>query len=264
MRVALGISYSGARYSGFQRQSDAPSVQEELEKVLSRIADEKIEIACAGRTDAGVSAFGQVIHFDASKKRKETAWTMGVNVFLPPDISVDWCRFVPDDFHARFSALSRTYRYVILNRPLRSALFPEGITHFQFRLDEHLMEEGGQYLLGENDFTSFRSSECQSRTPWRRVDRLTVRRTGDFVVVEIKANAFLHHMVRNIVGSLFLVGMGRKKPEWMRELLLSKDRTLAGMNAPPNGLFLAGVEYPERFGLPGVGDGPLFLSLKDK
>lgn len=126
MRVALGISYSGARYSGFQRQSDAPSVQEELEKVLSRIADEKIEIACAGRTDAGVSAFGQVIHFDASKKRKETAWTMGVNVFLPPDISVDWCRFVPDDFHARFSALSRTYRYVILNRPLRSALFQRG------------------------------------------------------------------------------------------------------------------------------------------
>lgn len=165
MRVALGISYSGARYSGFQRQNDAPSVQEELEKVLSRIADEKIEIFCAGRTDAGVSAFGQVIHFDTAKKRRDTAWTMGVNVFLPPDISVDWCRSVPDDFHSRFSALSRTYRYVILNRPLRSALFPEGITHFHFHLDERLMEEGGQYLLGENDFTSFRSSECQSRTP---------------------------------------------------------------------------------------------------
>ncbi|UDQ74709.1 tRNA pseudouridine(38-40) synthase TruA [Pectobacterium brasiliense] len=260
LKIALGIEYDGSLYYGWQRQSDVASVQACLEKALSKVADEPIEVFCAGRTDAGVHGTGQVVHFTTHAIRKDAAWTMGVNANLPPDIAVRWVKTVDEDFHARFSATARRYRYVIYNHRYRPAVLSRGMTHFYHPLDVERMERAGQCLLGENDFTSFRAVQCQSRTPWRYVNHLKVTRHGDYIVVDIKANAFVHHMVRNIVGSLMEVGCGNRPESWIAELLAAKDRTLAGATARAEGLYLVKVDYPTRFALPQPTMGPLFLA----
>ncbi|MBD8512256.1 tRNA pseudouridine(38-40) synthase TruA [Photobacterium sp. WH77] len=259
MRIALGIEYDGSRYFGWQRQRDVDSVQGRLEKALSKIANQTIEVQCAGRTDAGVHGTGQVVHFDCDTPRKLVAWTMGTNAHLPKDIAVRWAKEVPDEFHARFSATARRYRYVIYNHALRPAILGSGISHYHGELDAEKMHQAGQYLLGENDFTSFRAVFCQSRSPWRNVMHLNVTRQGHYVIIDIKANAFVHHMVRNITGSLIKVGRGEEKPEWIQWLLAQKDRTLAGATAKAEGLYLVEVDYPEAYDLPCVSAGPLFL-----
>jgi len=260
MKIALGIEYNGKNYFGWQRQEKVVSVQQALEEALSFVANEKIEVFCAGRTDSGVHATGQVVHFETTAQRLEKAWAFGTNANLPDDIAVSWAKAVPDEFHARFSATARRYRYVILNRRLRSAILPYGITHHHFPLDHHLMHQAGQCLLGEHDFSAFRAAQCQSNTPWRNVHHLNVSRQGDYIIVDIQANAFVHHMVRNIVGSLLEVGMGSKPVEWIAEILVKKDRTLAAPTAKAAGLYLVQVHYPEHFALPPNPLGPLFLS----
>ena len=260
MRIAMGIEYDGSRYFGWQRQREVNSIQAELERVLSTIANHPVEIQCAGRTDAGVHATGQVIHFDTHSERKMSAWTLGVNSNLPADIAVRWAHPVADDFHARFSATARRYRYIIYNHRLRPAVLSKGVTHFYEPLDAERMHRAAQCLLGENDFTSFRAVQCQSRTPWRNVMHINVTRHGPYVVVDIKANAFVHHMVRNIVGSLMEVGANNQPESWIAELLAAKDRTLAAATAKAEGLYLVAVDYPDRFDLPKPPMGPLFLA----
>ncbi|WP_448668795.1 tRNA pseudouridine(38-40) synthase TruA [Enterobacter mori] len=259
-RIALGIEYDGSKYYGWQRQNEVRSVQEKLEKALSQVANEPINVLCAGRTDAGVHGTGQVVHFETTAVRKDAAWTLGVNANLPSDIAVRWVKAVPDDFHARFSATARRYRYVIYNQRLRPAVLSQGVTHFYEPLDAELMQRAAQCLIGENDFTSFRAVQCQSRTPWRNVMHINVSRYGAYVVVDIKANAFVHHMVRNIVGSLMEVGAGHQPESWIAELLAAKDRTLAAATAKAEGLYLVSVDYPDRFDLPKPPMGPLFLA----
>ncbi|MBU2896424.1 tRNA pseudouridine(38-40) synthase TruA [Vibrio hepatarius] len=259
MRIALGIEYNGSQYFGWQRQRDVQSVQEKLEQALTAVANQPVEVQCAGRTDAGVHGTGQVVHFDTEANRKMVAWTMGVNANLPNDICVRWAKEVTDEFHARFSATARRYRYIIFNSTLRPGILSSGVSHYHGELDAAKMHMAGQYLLGENDFTSFRAVHCQSRSPWRNVMHLNVTRHGQYVVVDIKANAFVHHMVRNIVGSLICVGRSEKLPEWIDWLLQAKDRKLAGATAKAGGLYLVNVDYPEQFELPQGPIGPLFL-----
>ncbi len=258
-RIALGIEYDGAQHDGWQRQREVPSVQEHLEKALSTVANTPIEVQCAGRTDAGGHATGQVVHFDCDAVRPLKAWTMGVNANLPSSVAVKWCVHVSDDFNARFSATGRRYRYVIYNHKMRPAILEQGITHIHRPLNEHLMHEAAQALLGEQDFSAFRAALCQSKTPFRNVTNVTVSRHGAFVVVDISANAFLHHMVRNIVGSLVEIGSGHQPVEWIATLLAGRDRTLSAATAKPNGLYLVKVDYPDAFGLPEQPLGPLFL-----
>lgn len=260
MKLALGIEYDGSLYSGWQRQPEVLSIQACLERALSTVAAEPVVVHCAGRTDAGVHATGQVIHFDTCARRPDSAWTLGVNANLPTDIAVRWVMWVPDDFHARFSAIARRYRYIIYNHRLRPAILVRGLTHYYHQLDTSAMARAGQCLLGENDFTSFRALQCQSRTPWRNVHHLHVTRHGQYVVVDIKASAFIHHMVRNIVGSLLEVGCGSQPESWIAKLLSCRDRTQAGATAQAEGLYLVAVEYLPRFALPVLPLGPLFLA----
>lgn len=260
MKIALGIEYDGSRYFGWQRQDNVDSVQQQLETALSKVANAPIEVFCAGRTDAGVHGTGQVVHFDTEVRRPMQSWCFGTNFHLPPDIAVKWAVEVADDFHARFSATARRYRYIIYNHRLRSALMPKGVAHYYHPLDHEKMHQAGQFLLGENDFTSFRAAKCQSHTPWRNIHHLNVSRQGDYVVVDIQANAFVHHMVRNIVGSLLEVGQGNQVPEWVGWLLEQKDRTLAAATAKAEGLYLVEVHYPAHFAIPKTALGPLFLS----
>ncbi|MCG3766702.1 tRNA pseudouridine(38-40) synthase TruA [Vibrio cincinnatiensis] len=260
MRIALGIEYDGTHYFGWQRQREVISVQEKLEKALSTIANHPIEVQCAGRTDAGVHGTGQVVHFDTTADRKMVAWTMGANANLPKDIAVRWAKEVSDEFHARFSATARRYRYIIYNHAYRPGILSSGVSHYHGELDVDRMHLAGQYLLGENDFTSFRAVHCQSRSPWRNIMHLAVTRHGRYVVIDIKANAFVHHMVRNIAGSLISVGRGEQEPQWIEWLLAAKDRKLAAATAKAEGLYLVDVDYPERFELPKAPLGPLFLA----
>lgn len=260
LKIALGIEYNGSRYFGWQRQQEVTSVQACLEAALSKVANKPIGVFCAGRTDAGVHATGQVVHFVTTAVRKDAAWTMGVNSHLPPDIAVRWVKTVDEDFHARFSATARRYRYIIFNHRYRPAVLAQGVTHCHMPLDAEKMEQAAQCLLGENDFTSFRAVQCQSRTPWRNVKHVKVTRHGAYIVVDIKANAFVHHMVRNIVGSLIEIGAGNQDVNWMAELLALKDRSRAAATAKAEGLYLVSVDYPEHFALPFAPMGPLFLA----
>ena len=259
MKIALGIEYDGARYFGWQRQDEVESVQQTLETALSKVANTSVEVFCAGRTDSGVHGTGQVVHFETDAIRPMQAWCFGTNANLPDDIAVKWAVEVDDSFHARFSATARRYRYIILNQKLRSAILPKGVSHYHVDLDHEKMHEAGQYLLGENDFTSFRAAKCQSHTPWRNVHHLQVSRRQNYIIVDIQANAFVHHMVRNIVGSLIEVGQGKQPPIWIKWLLAQKDRTLAAPTAKAEGLYLVDVIYPKHFGLPHSSLGPLFL-----
>ena len=244
-RIALGIEYLGSAYCGWQRQQDCLGVQNHLEQALAKIACVPIEVFCAGRTDRGVHALGQVVHFESPVIRPDSAWVHGVNSHLPPDIRVLWQRTVSEDFHARFSAVARRYRYALVNRKVRSGVFHNHQAWSSYSLDVPAMHQAMQLLLGERDFSSFRAAECQAKHPNRCVISASCQRQGDVVLFDIEANAFLHHMVRNIVGSLLWVGRGEKPVEWIAELLAAKDRKLAAPTAEPQGLYLTHVRYPE-------------------
>ena len=251
MRVAVGVQFDGAGFQGWQAQRPGVrTVQTVLEQALTRVADHPVRLVCAGRTDAGVHGVGQVAHFDANAVRSARNWVLGGNAHLPMDLSLSWAREVPGDFHARFSALARRYRYLILNQPHRSALWRGRATWCYRPLDAERMDEAGQALVGEHDFSSFRAAECQARHPIREIRELTVWRRGDGLVLEVEANAFLHHMVRNIAGVLMAIGAGDRPVEWAREVLAQRDRARAGVTAPAEGLYLWAVRYPDRFGLP--------------
>lgn len=227
-------------------------MQAALEQALSRVADHPVRVICAGRTDAGVHGVGQVVHFDTTAVRSERAWVLGGNVHLPLDINLNWAREAPGDFHSRFSALARRYRYLILNQPQRSALWRGRATWHYRPLDVKQMQIAGQALIGEHDFSAFRAAECQARHPIRDIHELILHRQGNGVVLEVEANAFLQHMVRNIAGVLMTIGAGDQPVEWAQEVLEQRDRTQAGVTAPAEGLYLLAVRYPERFGLPMV------------
>ncbi|HTR00375.1 MAG TPA: tRNA pseudouridine(38-40) synthase TruA [Candidatus Acidoferrum sp.] len=251
-RIALGVEYDGSAYSGWQTQLNPrfDTVQESLEAALSKVADHPVTVLCAGRTDAGVHASGQVVHFDTAAARPLKAWVQGTNSNLAASIAVRWARPVPAEFHARFSALSRRYSYLICNSPVRPAMYSHFLTHHYQSLDVERMQIAAQALLGENDFSSFRAAGCQSRTAMRCVTEIGVQRKGDLVTVEIEANAFLLHMVRNIVGTLMEIGQGDRPVEWAAELLALRDRTRAAPTASAQGLSLIQVRYPDHFGLP--------------
>lgn len=261
MRIALGIEYDGANYYGWQRQKEVNSVQQELEKALSTIANHPVTVNCAGRTDSGVHGTGQVVHFETTADRKEVAWTLGVNANLPSDIAVRWVKEVNDDFHARFSATSRRYRYIIYNSEFRPGILRSGLSHYHHPIDEKLMHQAGQFVIGEHDFTSFRALHCQANSPVRTIEFLNVTRRGEFIIIDIKANAFLHHMVRNLAGSLIEVGKKKQPVDWLNSLLKLKDRSKAAATAKPGGLYLVEVDYPECFNLPRPPCGPLFLEF---
>lgn len=250
MRLAACVEYDGGAYAGWQTQAHARAVQPEVEAALGFVADHPVSVVCAGRTDAGVHAVGQIVHFDVDVTRPDRAWVFGANTRLPPDISLHWARPVPDSFHARHDAFRREYRYLIWNHPARSALFGGRAAPCRHHLDAAAMHEAGQTLLGEHDFSAFRAAGCQSRTPWRRLERLEVARRGDFVEVHVAANAFVHHMVRNLVGTLMVIGRGLKPVSWARTLLDGGDRTVAGATAPACGLYLWRVHYPQAYELP--------------
>ncbi|WP_214000225.1 tRNA pseudouridine(38-40) synthase TruA [Arsukibacterium sp.] len=259
MRVALGIEYDGTGFFGWQRQREVNSVQQELETALTKVANSPVEVFCAGRTDAGVHATGQVVHFDTDASRDCKAWIMGTNSQLPDQIAVRWAKPVADDFHARFSATARRYRYIIYNQKFRPAILRSGLSHYHQQLDISLMQQAAPVLIGEHDFSAFRAIQCQSKTPFRNIHHLQLSRVGDYLVLDIKANAFLHHMVRNITGSLLEIGMGRKPVSWLGELLQSRNRNLAAATAKPGGLYLVDVDYPEHYEIPKAAPGPLFL-----
>ena len=261
MKIALGLEYCGSNYSGWQSQTHAVSIQTEVEAALSSVADENISVVCAGRTDAGVHALHQVIHFETSRQRQPMAWVFGGNVHLPKDISLIWAKPVADDFHARFSALGRGYRYVILNRAARPGVFASRMTWEYRHLNTELMNEAAACLLGEHDFSAYRGRDCQAKSPVRTVRRLEIKRHVEYVVIDIEANAFLHHMVRNIAGVLMAIGMGKAPVAWAREVLEARERRLGGITAPPQGLYLRTIEYPESYQIPGNAgiDWPLII-----
>ena len=261
-RFAARVEYDGATYHGWQvqPQRDCPTVQAALEDALAQIANQPVVTACAGRTDTGVHGFAQIVHFDDPVGRSEKAWVMGTNTALPDTIRIHWAQPVAVDFHARFSAIARTYCYIIANTPVRPAQLAHSVTWVRRTLDAKAMDRAGQLLLGENDFSAFRAASCSANTPMRDVQSLTVSRRGDLVIIEITANAFLHHMVRNIVGSLIMVGAGLRETEWFRSVFHGRDRTRAADTAPAGGLYLTRVTYPDHFGLPSIPDGPMLLS----
>lgn len=250
MKIVLFVEYDGSSFYGWQAQQQLPTVQGCLTQALSDIAAEPIQLICAGRTDAGVHAIQQVVHFETSAERDLRAWTRGVNSLLPSAIAVYFASIVDDSFHARFSAVSRTYRYFIDNSTIRSAIFHAKTTWHPSPLDEHCMQEAAQYLFGEHDFSSYRSSQCESKTPMRNIKKINVIRMKNIVMLEVEANAFLHHMIRNIVGVLLKIGEKTKKPEWAREVLLAKDRTQAATTARADGLYLTKVDYPNTYAFP--------------
>ncbi|MGA0934851.1 MAG: tRNA pseudouridine(38-40) synthase TruA [Pseudohongiellaceae bacterium] len=260
-RVALGIEYNGRGFNGWQAQKSphTKTVQQTLEQALSEVADHPVTLVCAGRTDAGVHATGQVVHFDHRHERTEGAWIRGGNALLPPEVSVRWAKQVPADFHARFSATARRYRYVIYNHAVKPAILNGQVTHHYQPLDAERMHAAGQLLLGEQDFSAYRGAACQSTTPMRHVSEISVRRQWDFVTLDIQANAFLLHMVRNIAGVLMEIGEGRKPVAWAGEVLAGRDRRQGGVTALPNGLYLVRVFYPAAFNLPEVAASPGFL-----
>ncbi len=250
MKIALGIEYAGCNYYGWQRQSISPTIQETLESALSKIANERIKIHCAGRTDTGVHAIQQVVHFETSSQRDLHAWVSGTNTILSKDIAVTWALDVDDDFHARFSAERRTYQYLILNRQARPAIF-NGLVTWECRpLDFEIMKQASSCFVGKHDFSSYRAVACQAKSPVRTIHSFEIDRLDDWIVITLCANAFLHHMVRNIAGVLMAIGLNKKEVNWAADVLAARDRTVGGVTAPPDGLYLVDIQYPQRFSIP--------------
>ena len=258
MRIALGIEYDGRAFCGWQFQDHSPSVQEAVEKALSTVANHPVRVVCAGRTDTGVHATEQVVHFDSEAPRTPLQWVYGTNANLPAGVSIIWAQEVNEEFHARFKAFRRAYRYVILSRQTRPAIL-KGLVTWDYRsLDETRMQEAANYLVGEHDFSSYRALGCQAKSPVRTLHKFEVTRHGNFIYLDIEANAFLHHMVRNMAGVLMTIGAGEQEPSWSKEVLELKDRALGGVTAPPYGLYLVRVDYPDEFTLPQVINLPAF------
>lgn len=247
----MGVEYDGSAFHGWQTQDRVRTVQQTLEQAVGTVADHCVTVHCAGRTDAGVHALEQVIHFDTRARRSERSWVLGTNVNLPPDVSVLWARPVVPEFHARYRAVARHYRYRILCRGTRSALLRDRAVWVRQDLDLERMRIAAAHLIGEHDFSSFRALACQAKSPVRRVHYLELARSGDLIDLHVGANGFLHHMVRNIAGVLIAVGSGEEDPEWVRELLDLRDRTRGGVTAPPQGLYFVRADYPAEFPLPG-------------
>ncbi|MEH6823139.1 MAG: tRNA pseudouridine(38-40) synthase TruA [Motiliproteus sp.] len=259
-RYALCVEYDGSAYRGWAIQpGDVASVQECVESGLSVVANEPVKVICAGRTDAGVHGCHQIIHVDTHAVRSERAWVLGTNTNMPYDINIRWAKPVSDRFHARFSALERRYRYVIYSAPVKPALLNRQLTWAYQPLDEKRMQQAANFLLGRHDFSSYRAVGCQSHSPVREVRRFEVRRIGNLIVLDVSANAFLHHMIRNFAGVLMKIGAGEAEPEWARQVLDARDRRQGGVTAPPFGLYFVDVKYPAEHGLPESELGPLFL-----
>ena len=254
MRIALGVEYDGSAFQGWQKQPGGGTVQDALQRALAQIAGTTIEVVCAGRTDAGVHATGQVVHFDTDVERPLTAWVRGVNSFLPESVSVRWAHPVADEFHARFSAYGRCYRYLLLNRPQRPGVWHGRVGWDHHPLNVEAMRAAAVRLLGEHDFSAFRAADCQAKTPVKTMRRADVRRIGEMIVFDFEAGAFLHHMVRNMVGSLVYIGQGKHDADWIAELLLARDRRLAAPTFSPAGLYLVGVRYESHWHLPDNGE----------
>ena len=250
MRIALGIEYDGTAYNGWQRQLTGDGVQARVEAALTVVANEAIDVCCAGRTDTGVHATAQVVHFDTNSERTVRGWLLGANTNLPDDIAVTWAQPVSDEFHARFSATSRSYRYVVLNRLVRSALNRHRAWWVYSPLDAARMHEAAQSLLGKHDFSAFRAAGCQASTPVREITAISVVRDGDKIILDVTANAFLQHMVRNITGTLVAIGAGDVSVDSLPGVLASRDRKQGGVAAPPHGLTLVEVQYPDDFRIP--------------
>lgn len=249
-RIALGIEYDGSGFSGWQRQAHCTGVQEVLERALSRVADHTVETVCAGRTDAGVHATAQVVHFDTSAERSPRAWTLGTNCHLPPEVCVTWAQPVVDDFHARYSATARSYRYIIQNRDVRPGLLRGRVAWDHWPLDAEGMAAAARCLIGEHDFSSFRAQGCQARHPRREILAIDVQRHGEFIHLDVTANAFLHHMVRNLMGCLLAVGTGTRAPQWVGAVLAGRDRSMAAPTFAPDGLYFLGPRYDAALNLP--------------
>lgn len=258
-RIALGIRYDGSAYHGWQVQDDLSTVQFALERALSRVANHSVNVVCAGRTDAGVHATSQIIHFDTEADREDHSWVFGANSNLPADIRVLWAKPVSHDFHARFSATARRYRYLLYNHDVKPGILRHFVGWYHKPLDEMRMQEAANYLLGEYDFSAFRGAGCQAKRPVRTLQEFKITRQRRLVIIEVQANAFLLHMVRNMVGTLIKVGCGDASPEWVNEVLLSRDRREGGVTIAPNGLYLVSVNYPSEFQLPETPIGPFFL-----
>jgi len=252
MRIALGLEYDGRPFCGWQWQNHSPSVQAVVESALAQVADQPVHVVCAGRTDTGVHATEQVVHFDTDAVRSEKAWVRGSNSNLPPSVSILWARQVKADFHARFCATRRYYRYVIYNSPVRPAILASRVAWEYRPLDAARMQLAAQSLLGLHDFNAYRAVACQAKSPLRHLYRLDVTRCDELVLLDVDANAFLHHMVRNLAGVLMDIGAGEQSPDWASEVLALRDRTRAGATAPPHGLYLRKVSYPDEFGLPSL------------
>ena len=252
MRIALGVEYDGSRFFGWQSQADGHTVQDTLQAALSVIASEPVAIIAAGRTDTCVHALEQVVHFDTDVKRPLSAWVRGVNALLPKSVAVLWAHSVPDEFHARFSAQARSYRYLLINRPVRSAVQYGKAGWFHAPLDVEQMREAAQHLLGEHDFSAFRAAECQAKSPIKNLAQLDIKKQGDTIAFDLSADAFLHHMVRNIIGCLVYVGKGKHPPLWVNEVLESRERSLAAPTFAPDGLYLRRITYDAKWGLPQV------------
>jgi tRNA pseudouridine38-40 synthase len=250
MRIALGLEYDGTPFCGWQTQPGGCGVQDHVQRALSQFAAQPIEVIAAGRTDTGVHATAQVVHFDASVERESQAWVRGTNTFLTPAARVVWAAPVSDAFHARYGALSRTYVYLLVNEPVAPAILNGKVGWFHRPLDVAAMAEAARSLLGEHDFSAFRDAQCQAKSPVRDLREVRLERTANTIAFTFRANAYLHHMIRNIVGSLVYVGAGRQPPSWIAELLASRDRRLAAPTFAPDGLYLAGVEYDPTFELP--------------
>jgi len=250
MRIAMGIEYDGSNYVGWQLQDNGISVQAVVEASLAKVADHPIRVVCAGRTDTGVHALGQVVHFDTEVDRTERSWVFGTNTHLPRDVAVQWAKPVDDQFHARFSAKQRRYRYVILNRSVRPTFLAYRVAWEYRPLDIGRMSAAAEFLLGEHDFSAYRAAACQAKSPWRRIDQLRIARQDDIITIDIEANAFLHHMVRNIAGVLMAIGCGERPVDWTRQVLESQDRAQAGITAPAHGLYFLDVNYSPNYELP--------------
>jgi tRNA pseudouridine38-40 synthase len=261
MRFAIGVDFKGGAYRGWQtQQPGVRSVQETVEAAIGKVANHPVTVIAAGRTDAGVHASGMVAHFDTQAERPERSWLLGVNTQLPKDIALRWIQPVSDEFHARFRAVARRYRYVIYNHPLRSSLLAGMVTWHYHALNAQRMQEAAQHLVGEHDFTSFRAIGCQAKKATRHVHFLQVTQKGSLIILDIQADGFLHHMVRNIAGVLLKIGQGEAEPTWAKDVLAAKDRTMAGITAPAEGLYFVDALYPESFQLPKEPLGPVFLT----